>query len=85
MIKMLRLIRWAALGLIVLLAIGVAVFEFSPGGRWTRPPAKDASAGTVSVPGGVPIGGPFHLIDDKRHSVTDADYRGRWMLGSGLI
>ena len=26
------------------------------------------------------IGGPFHLTDDKGHDVTDADYRGRWML-----
>lgn len=80
MIKMLRLIRYAALGLIVLLALGVAVLEFGPGGRWTHPPAEDTSAGTVSVPGGVSIGGHFHLIDDKGHPVTDADYRGRWML-----
>lgn len=80
MIKMLRLIRWAALGLIVLLALGVAILEFGHGDWWTRPIAEDASAGAVSVPGGVSIGGHFHLIDDKGHPVTDADYRGRWLL-----
>ena len=77
MIGTLRFVRWAALGLIVLLAIGVAVLELRPGGE---PVAEDASAGTVSVPAGVSIGGPFHLVDDKGHTVTDADYRGRWML-----
>lgn len=34
----------------------------------------------MSVPAGVPIGGPFELIDENRHRITDADYRGRWML-----
>jgi protein SCO1/2 len=34
----------------------------------------------VAIPEGVPIGGPFKLIDDRGHVVTDADYRGRWML-----
>jgi protein SCO1/2 len=48
-------------------------------------PASDeiasAPAGdTVAVPAGVPIGGPFKLIDDKGHAVTDANYRGRCML-----
>ena len=77
MIRTLRLVRWAALGLIVVLALGIAVLEFRPGGA---PITEDASAGTASVPAGVSIGGPFHLINDKGHTVTDADYRGRWML-----
>ena len=67
----LRFIRWASLGLIVLLAVAVAVLQFRPG---AGPAAENALAGTVSV------GGPFHLIDDKGHAVTAADYRGRWML-----
>lgn len=77
MIRTLRLVRWTALGLIVVLALGIAVLEFRPGGA---PIAENASAGTASVPAGVSIGGPFDLIDDKGHTVTDADYRGRWML-----
>ncbi|MDQ2803405.1 MAG: SCO family protein [Pseudomonadota bacterium] len=77
MIRPLRFMRWAALGLIVLLALGGAVLELRRSGG---PAAEDVSAGTATVPAGVSIGGPFHLIDDKGHPVTDADYRGRWML-----
>lgn len=32
------------------------------------------------MPAGISIGGPFHLTDDKGRAVTNADYRGRWML-----
>ena len=46
----------------------------------SAPVTENVSAGTVEVPEGVAIGGPFHLIDDKGRAVTDADYRGRWML-----
>lgn len=77
MIGALRTIRWVTLGLIVVAALGMAVLKFRPRGG---PAAEVASAGTVSVPADVSIGGPFHLIDDKGHEVTDADYRGRWML-----
>jgi len=41
--------------------------------------AAAPSAG-IAVPGGVQIGGPFHLVDDQGRAVTDASYRGRWML-----
>jgi protein SCO1/2 len=71
MSRTLRFIRWTSLGLIVLLAIAVAVLQFRPGGG---PATENALAGSVS------IGGPFHLTDDKGHAVTAADYRGRWML-----
>jgi cytochrome oxidase Cu insertion factor (SCO1/SenC/PrrC family) len=77
MIRMLRLVRWSALGLIVPLALGVAVLEFRHGGK---PAAEDTTTETTSGSTGVSIGGPFHLIDDKGHDVTDADYRGHWML-----
>ncbi len=77
MIRTLRLIRWAMLSAIVLLAIGVAVLEFSPG---SGPAIGDVSEGTVAIPAGVSIGGPFHLIDDKGRAVSEADYRGRWLL-----
>jgi protein SCO1/2 len=76
MIRTLRIIRWAALGLVVLLAIGVAAMELRPRGVLTR----STVAGMASVPAGISIGGPFHLTDDRGHAVTDADYRGRWML-----
>jgi len=42
--------------------------------------ADASSENTVNVPTGVPIGGPFELSGENRHRVTDADYRGRWML-----
>ena len=77
MIKALRIVRWAAVCLIVLLVIGGAVLEYHSRGQ---PTAGDVTTGTASVPGGVLIGGPFHLIDDKGRPVTDADYRGHWML-----
>jgi cytochrome oxidase Cu insertion factor (SCO1/SenC/PrrC family) len=72
-------VRWAALGLIVLLAIGVVILEFRPAGE---PATEGASPGptSIQVPEGVLIGGPFHLIDDKGHNVTDVEYRGRWTL-----
>ena len=38
-----------------------------------------AGAGAI-VPPAVQIGGPFHLVDQNGTAVTDADYRGRWML-----
>jgi protein SCO1/2 len=77
MIGTLRIIRWVTLGLIVVAALGMAVLTFRP---VDEPADHDASAGTVSVPAGVAIGGPFHLMDEKGHEVTDADYRGHWML-----
>jgi cytochrome oxidase Cu insertion factor (SCO1/SenC/PrrC family) len=76
MTRTLRFVRWGALGLIVPLALAVALLEFRHG----REPAAEATVETASVSTGVSIGGPFHLIDDKGHDVTDADYRGHWML-----
>ena len=72
-IRTLRIIRWTALGLIALMAIGIAILELRPRN------ATEAMAG-ASVPAGISIGGPFHLTDDKSQVVTDATYRGRWML-----
>jgi protein SCO1 len=85
MIGTLRLIRWAAFGGIAILLLGIAVLKFAPDIRHFTEPASDevasaASEDTVTVPAGVPIGGPFTLTDDKGHTVTDAEYRGRWML-----
>ncbi len=70
---MLRRIRWLAYGLIALVAIGW-------GALWLRQEASAPLLGGVSVPGGVSVGGPFTLVDDHGRTVTDASYRGRWML-----
>lgn len=41
--------------------------------------ASGEGGGTVPL-GGVQIGGPFHLVDQTGAPVTDATYRGRWLL-----
>jgi protein SCO1 len=80
-LRTLRIIRWTAFALILLILSGVAVIEFRSAGNPQRHVvASNTPAGIVTIPEGVPIGGPFNLIDDKGHAVTDADYRGRWML-----
>jgi protein SCO1/2 len=81
-VRTLRIIRWTMLSLIVLIGSGLAFLAFGPvwHGQRNSPSDSSASAGTVAVAEGIPIGGPFKLIDDKGHVVTDADYRGRWML-----
>ncbi|MDA8250691.1 MAG: SCO family protein [Rhodospirillales bacterium] len=76
MIRTLHIIRWTSLGLIVLLGLAIVVLELRPHGQ----AATDVAGGTVAVPGGITLGGPFQLTDDKGRAVTDADYRGRWML-----
>lgn len=81
----LRVIRWIAFAGIALLLAAIAVFEFAPDVRKRVLPHSDGIASasaedTVTVPAGVPIGGPFELINEKGHPVTDANYRGRWML-----
>jgi cytochrome oxidase Cu insertion factor (SCO1/SenC/PrrC family) len=81
--RILRIIRWAAFGLIALIVLGIVFVEFGPGAslkRRAQPVADNAPAGTVAVAGGVSTGGPFNLIDHNGRSVTDAAYRGRWML-----
>lgn len=85
MIRTLRLIRWASIGGIAVLLLGIAVLKFAPNLRHFTEPASGgiastASGDTVTIPAGVSIGGPFTLTDDKNHTVTDANYRGRWML-----
>jgi len=91
--KVLRRIRWAAAGLIVLLLIGLGVVEIAGIAGQSRevavlgwltgrsagdgPPSR---TGTVGLPEGMAVGGPFQLTDDHGRSVTDANYRGRWML-----
>jgi protein SCO1/2 len=78
--RILRIIRWAALGLTALIALGIVFLEYGPKTSLEHSVADNPPAGTVAVAGGISIGGPFNLIDHNGHPVTDAAYRGRWML-----
>lgn len=73
---MLRVIRWVAICLVVALG-GVWA------GVWWRGQGEVGLTGAlagISAPGGVSVGGPFSLVDPTGKIVTDADFRGRWML-----
>jgi protein SCO1/2 len=72
---MLRVIRWTAYGLIAVLLVASAALWLGQGGM-----SQLAGAPGVSVPGGVSVGGPFQLVDDHARAVTEASYRGRFML-----
>ncbi|MCW3474190.1 SCO family protein [Limobrevibacterium gyesilva] len=77
---MLRYIRWSAYTLIVVILVAWAAIWRYPnllGG--TVQTAISGVAG-LAVPAGVSVGGPFALTDTNGHAVTDASYRGRWML-----
>jgi protein SCO1/2 len=71
---MLRILRWTALGLSLALLAGLGVL-------WLRPGAADAFRQVAGIARpAVSIGGPFTLIDQDGKRVTDATWRGRWML-----
>jgi protein SCO1/2 len=71
---MMRKIRWAAYGLLL------AVLAFWAT-LWLRGDMQNPVAAiSVQVPGNVAVGGPFTLVDSAGRTVTDADFRGRWML-----
>src|SRR5579859_1663473 len=81
-IRVLRSIRWMALTLIIV-AVGAIVFVETGRGVFhdrRNLAAEKASPGTVALPDGVSIGGPFSLIDDKGQSVTEASFPGRRLL-----
>jgi protein SCO1/2 len=85
MTRTLRLIRRITFAAIVMLMFGIAFVELGPGMRLFVRPASDDTASApagdaVAVPAGVPIGGSFNLTDDRGRAVTDANYRGRWVL-----
>jgi protein SCO1/2 len=78
---MLKKIRWIAYGGVGVLLLGWALFwtglvTIGPNGSVVM---GGALRDGISV-GGVTIGGPFALIDGTGKAVTDADFRGRWML-----
>jgi cytochrome oxidase Cu insertion factor (SCO1/SenC/PrrC family) len=81
-IRVLRIIRWTAFTLIIA-AVGAIVFVKTGRGVFVdrlNLTAEKASPGTVALPDGVSIGGPFSLIDDKGQPVTEASFPGRWLL-----
>lgn len=73
---MLRRIRWVAYALVVAMLLAW-------GGLWLRHGGLNlpglGTAG-LGIPASVAVGGPFALTDDHGRAVTDATYRGRWML-----
>ncbi len=90
---MLRIIRFIAVALVVLLGgvWAVAWLDRAPGEA-----ASDAflrrlasfvgaempapAAGGVQLPQGLALGGPFTLTDQSGHAVTDRDFAGRYLL-----
>jgi cytochrome oxidase Cu insertion factor (SCO1/SenC/PrrC family) len=82
---MIRALRAIGIGLAALVAIGCGVVLVGGPGLFPKvaellgvAPAGQGGDGTVA---GVPIGGPFTLTDARTGAtVTDATYRGRWML-----
>ena len=71
---MLRIIRWTAIALVAALLVAWGALWF----RGDSPQLPQSAS--VSVPGGVEVGGPFTLTDSNGKTVSDSDYRGRWML-----
>lgn len=71
---MLKLVRRAAYAMIALLLAGVG------GVLWWRGWAPSLSDIGVTMPGGVSVGGPFTLVNTAGETVTEASFRGRWML-----
>ncbi len=70
----LRLVRWTAAVLLV------AVLG-AWGAVWLGAIGSHGGAGDVAgLPGGIQVGGPFQLTDSTGRTVTDATYRGKWML-----
>jgi protein SCO1/2 len=84
---MLRLIRWTASALVVLLLAGWGIVWLgarNPDGAAGRLVHGVASAVGPVVRAGLrgrpEIGGPFTLVDQSGKTVTAASFRGRWML-----
>ena len=68
-----RAIRWAAYAAI---AVILAVWAVA----WVRPGLIASWSGHLDTAGAVSVGGPFQLTDNTGKPVTEASYRGRFML-----
>lgn len=71
-----RAVRWIAYGLAVAVAAAAGLVWVQRGGLARFETAQIG----VSTPGGVSVGGPFTLENAAGRTVTDADFRGRYML-----
>lgn len=71
-----RILRWSAVGVAIAVFAGWAMLWFRPDGAGQA--IRDA-VGIVTQSGGH-VGGPFSLVDQTGTPVTDAIWRGRWML-----
>jgi protein SCO1/2 len=71
-----RTVRWVACGLAVVVAVAAGWVWVQHGGL----SRLDIARIGVSTPGGVSVGGPFTLENAQGKTVTDADFRGRYML-----
>lgn len=66
-------------GIAIAFAIaGLLVVAYFAGRAYFAPAGHETPAGVVA--GAARIGGPFSLVDDEGKPVTDADFRGRYML-----
>jgi cytochrome oxidase Cu insertion factor (SCO1/SenC/PrrC family) len=63
--------------ILLLLIAGVGVWASM---WWREQSTQTDASGSVGVPGGVQIGGPFSLVAPDGRTVTDADFRGKVML-----
>jgi cytochrome oxidase Cu insertion factor (SCO1/SenC/PrrC family) len=80
----LRLIRWAATGLVVLAAFAwgiVWMAQGDPGGEAANLVRLAANRfGDHAPMAELGVGGPFSLVDTNGKPATDQTYRGKWML-----
>jgi len=83
---MLRIIRWIATGLcgVLLLAWAALWLQQNAGSAWSPLAAIARLTGwnptAAANSGGLTLGGPFSLLDHHGRRVTEADFRGKWML-----
>jgi protein SCO1 len=71
-----RLILAMMAALAVIAVIAFAAWRFMA----PEPVARSGGAASLAIPGGVKIGGAFRLTNQSGHTVTDEDFRGKFML-----
>jgi len=66
-----------AVGGIVMAAVLAGMYVTRPDNTALQEPESET---TLAAPGSVPIGGDFKLVDHTGQTVTEADFRGRYLL-----